>query len=177
MAICYHVLDPVTHTKKNPLVLLLLQLRCCNLEMMGWIEKGNQNPNLTFLLHTRTPIEVGYESYWCMYTFAVSSVLSRPEHLLGLLFSPTLEPDLPIHSPKGRWWRGTSTIFKIHILLLSPVGVIDSAFGTASEERHPQICVTKQIRHCLYLHCATSGLLQQFSPDSLSSLVNNVKFH
>lgn len=31
--------------------------------MMGWMEKGNQNPNLTFLLHTWTLIEVGYESH------------------------------------------------------------------------------------------------------------------
>lgn len=54
--------------------------------MMGWVEKENQHPNLTFLPHTWTPIEVGYESHQCMYTFAVSSVLSRLECLLGLLF-------------------------------------------------------------------------------------------
>lgn len=93
--ICYHVLNPVTHTHtqtqikpnqpikqtKQPLAWLLLELCWCNLEMMGWIGKANQNPNLTLLPYAWTPIELGYESHWCLYSFAVSSVWSRSDQI------------------------------------------------------------------------------------------------
>lgn len=147
IVLCSWSCDKQTHTHirtQNCSVGFLLELCCCNSEMVGCMEKENQNQNL---MHA----EVGHDSvhrhFCCLFStvqvrlslrFALSSF-----HLTDACASVHMHP---AHvRTKGKWWEDTSTIFNL------------TAVDWASEVWDSQICIWKNNRHWLYLHCTYSG--------------------